>query len=114
MFGTADVIRLALRLVANKDRLSGVLSQIGGLIDQAHPETPPPPASQYPQYSVEWLQESLNTLDNAGLEVDGDYGPLTKEAVGKFQEQHGLEPDGWCGVQTQAAIDAELAKHDNP
>jgi peptidoglycan hydrolase-like protein with peptidoglycan-binding domain len=63
-----------------------------------------PPAETY---SINWLQESLNKLINAGLTVDGKYGAGTQAAVKKFQEANGLTPDGWAGVQTQAKI-AEL------
>jgi peptidoglycan hydrolase-like protein with peptidoglycan-binding domain len=55
--------------------------------------------------SITWLQESLNKLvPGAKLTVDGKYGQGTQDVVKKFQQQHGLTPDGWAGVQTQAAI----------
>jgi peptidoglycan hydrolase-like protein with peptidoglycan-binding domain len=63
-------------------------------------------------FSVAWLQQSLNTIDNAGLVVDGDYGEATKEAVIAFQQRHSLEVDGWAGAGTSAAILAELDKGD--
>ena len=56
------------------------------------------------KYSIKWLQESLNSLVDAGLKVDGDYGPATKAAVKKFQQQFGLTVDGWAGAITQSAI----------
>lgn len=56
------------------------------------------------------VQTALNTLETAGLKVDGAYGPLTKAAVTAFQTKHGLTADGWAGSVTQAKIQMELAK----
>ena len=58
-------------------------------------------------YDVRWLQEGLNKLGYK-LTVDGDYGPATKEAVRKYQEANGLDPDGWAGVLTVASIAVKL------
>jgi hypothetical protein len=59
---------------------------------------------------VKWLQGSLNTLSNAGLQVDGIYGPATRQAVSDFQQKYNLRVDGLAGQITQAAISALLAK----
>jgi peptidoglycan hydrolase-like protein with peptidoglycan-binding domain len=56
------------------------------------------------EYSIEWLQQSLNKLIDAKLTVDGNYGKATQDAVKKFQAANGLTADGWAGVQTQAKI----------
>jgi hypothetical protein len=40
-----------------------------------------------------------------GIEVDGDFGPATKEAVKRFQEAQGLEVDGIVGPQTWQALE---------
>lgn len=66
----------------------------------------------YAPSGTKWLQTSLNKL-GAKLDVDGDYGPLTKAAVKAFQTVH--QPasgtiDGWAGPKTNAVIRAELAK----
>lgn len=47
---------------------------------------------------VRSLQSALS------LYVDGIFGPLTEEAVIKFQLEHGLSPDGIVGAKTWAAI----------
>src|SRR4029077_16570667 len=75
----------------------------GGLTPKQEPES----------FSVTWLQESLNKLGaKPQLVVDGDYGELTKQAVRQYQQDHdGLVVDGWAGVNTQASIYEELAKH---
>jgi len=61
-----------------------------------------------PTYDVKWLQQSLNTLIDAGLTIDGVYGPLTQAAVVRFQQHNGLVADGWAGAVTEAAIDNAL------
>lgn len=64
-------------------------------------------------YDTKWVQESLNRL-GANLTIDGNLGPATVEAVKKFQEKHPpLKVDGSPGVQTAAALAAELDKLDN-
>ncbi len=47
---------------------------------------------------VRSLQSALS------LYVDGIFGPLTEEAVKKFQSEHGFSPDGIVGAKTWAAI----------
>ncbi len=59
--------------------------------------------------SMSWLQESLNKLNNAGLAVDGDYGPATNAAVRAYQKAKGIEADGWAGPETVARIVEELS-----
>lgn len=71
---------------------------------------PAPQPGKVQDYSVDWIQKSLNEITGAELQVDGDYGPATKKAVAEFQEEHGLKADGWAGVQTCAAIVEELSK----
>lgn len=46
--------------------------------------------------SVKHLQEMLNHY-GANLKVDGDYGDATHRAIKKYQQDNGLEPDGWAG-----------------
>lgn len=55
-------------------------------------------------FDVAVLQLQLN-LQGAipRLNVDGIFGPLTQEAVFKFQRRKGLIPDGVAGPQTHAA-----------
>lgn len=43
---------------------------------------------------VEELQTKLNNVYNFGLELDGKFGPLTKNAVMEFQRKNQLEVDG--------------------
>ena len=56
-----------------------------------------------PGAGVRDIQEGLNRL-GYGLNVDGDFGPLTEAAVRKFQAVKGLEVDGVVGPATWAAL----------
>jgi peptidoglycan hydrolase-like protein with peptidoglycan-binding domain len=60
--------------------------------------------------STKSTQQDLNKLGTAPpLDVDGEYGPLTKAAVTEFQRAHPpLEVDGWAGPETMKAIRAAL------
>jgi peptidoglycan hydrolase-like protein with peptidoglycan-binding domain len=56
---------------------------------------------------VSQLQAELNAYGNAGLTVDGTFGPATRQAVVAFQQGHGVTPaDGVVGAVTEAALDA--------
>jgi putative chitinase len=58
---------------------------------------------------VKWLQESLNDLGtHPKLNVDGRYGPKTKQAVRDFQAAVGIKIDGIAGPVTEAAIKLRL------
>ena len=49
---------------------------------------------------VKVLQTLLNAKGHYGLEVDGEFGPMSYIAVNKFQATHGLERDGIVGNET--------------
>ena len=53
--------------------------------------------------AVRKLQEMLAAA-NFGVEVDGDFGPGTDNAVKTFQISRGLTPDGIVGPNTWAAL----------
>jgi N-acetyl-anhydromuramyl-L-alanine amidase AmpD len=54
-------------------------------------------ATTNPMFLVQELQKKLGFV---GLQVDGDFGPLTEAAVRRFQRQHELVPDGIVGPKT--------------
>ena len=58
---------------------------------------------------ISWLQTALNSIQGAGLIVDGSYGRHTRAAVRVFQSLHNLKVDGQAGDATCSAIDAALA-----
>lgn len=43
--------------------------------------------------------------DGAVLVIDGEFGPITEAAVKRFQASHDLQPRGYVGVKTAAALD---------
>lgn len=61
----------------------------------------------------EMVRQIQKALAGAGLRVivDGNFGPITEEAVKEFQKQKGLTPDGIVGPATLALlIPARLRK----
>ncbi|MEU2060771.1 peptidoglycan-binding protein [Streptomyces sp. NPDC013455] len=64
--------------------------------------------------AVKTLQKNLNTVQKAGLTVDGDFGPATQKAVKTFQAHHGLRADGEYGPQSAAMMKAALAGRKQP
>jgi peptidoglycan hydrolase-like protein with peptidoglycan-binding domain len=109
-------VEVAFKVFSNRDKIFDIYKQIKPLIPQITKVAPKaadlireidPDLANTPQtsFSVEWMQESLNKItDDIDLVVDGDYGEMTRAAVKKFQEQNGLEPDGWAGIQTCVEI----------
>lgn len=70
------------------------------------PNALPPPGFLSP----EALQRDLNLLGaDPPLEVDGNYGRMTRRAIRAFQAKHGLEDDGVAGPRTRAVIAAAMA-----
>ena len=53
---------------------------------------------------VETLQTYLNAVIDAGLEVDGKFGPATAKAVKEFQSAYNLKVDGIAGKATWKAL----------
>jgi len=107
-FGLNDTIGMMVRVLQNINeirdlwhRVSALLQKIGLLPAGAVP------ALATHAFNVEWLQESLNAVDNAGLDVDGVYGTATFQAVKKYQSKKKLDPDGWFGLLTMAELEKD-------
>ena len=50
--------------------------------------------------NVEQLQSILKKIGFYDGKVDSKFGPLTKDAVLRFQKEFGLTPDGFVGKNT--------------
>jgi len=60
---------------------------------------------------IKWLQTALNALGaNPPLDIDGEYGPMTKDAVQLFQKASKLVADGWAGDATHTALQLALSR----
>ncbi len=51
---------------------------------------------------VKYLQQLLNWLNDANLNIDGSCGPLTVSEIKKFQKNNGLTVDGYFGPKSLA------------
>jgi hypothetical protein len=63
---------------------------------------------------VRELQTRLTSLGYSPGDLDGEYGPLTAEAVRAFQRDHQLEVDGIAGPITLGALAAVGSKGSPP
>ena len=59
---------------------------------------------------VKDLQSRLQSLGYYQGEIDGEFGPGTKEAVTAFQKANGLDPDGRVGQETRSVLFSPQAK----
>lgn len=59
--------------------------------------------------AVKMLQTNLNSVMNAGLDVDGSFGPKTEAAVKDFQKKFNLEVDGIYGPKSTEAMTKALS-----
>lgn len=73
--------------------------------------TPEPPLStgSYGD-KVTKLQTRLQELGYYAGEIDGQFGPGTREAVIAFQKLNGLDADGLAGEETQRVLYSDEAK----
>jgi hypothetical protein len=53
---------------------------------------------------VRAVQQALDQRNHAGLNTDGAYGPLTRDAVLNWQRRAHLEADGIVGPQTRTSL----------
>lgn len=100
------------------DGFAGALTQTAlsksNVLDQtdATPATTPSLSSQTLRpgmkgEEVSALQVALNKVSGISIDIDGSYGPVTSEAVRKFQELKNLSQDGIAGPITKDALDIQ-------
>ena len=58
---------------------------------------------------VKRLQRALARLGYSPGRIDGSYGPATENALKRFQQASGLQPDGLLGPKTLQALSTKLA-----
>lgn len=97
-----------------------LLKQLLPYLGTTKPDTPPVPTftvlklwSRGPM--VRELQGDLNLIINAILDTDGVYGTKTRNAVVRFQQLYGLQPDGIAGPLTlNKIIEIKKKVNDQP
>lgn len=62
------------------------------------------PGAKNRKADIQALQARLNEVGKYGLEIDGSFGPATKEAVIKFQTKKKLKADGIVNKETAEAL----------
>jgi uncharacterized protein (TIGR02594 family) len=74
------------------------------------PTATPPPSLALDSDAIAWVQASLNHLEGAELELDGEMGPATRAAIAEFQDGSDLWATGLADKATVDAIIADLDK----
>ena len=68
------------------------------------PPPPPPPPDRLRPSSVRTVQERLHVLGFYSGGVDGVWGQSTQSAIGQFQQNRGLQPNGQLTPATVTAM----------
>jgi peptidoglycan hydrolase-like protein with peptidoglycan-binding domain len=79
-------------------------------IDRSEPTPEPPLSSGSRGEKVEELQKRLQALGYYSGDIDGQFGPGTRDAVVAFQRNNGLEADGLAGTETLNVLYSQNAK----
>jgi len=110
-----DIISITRKINGGLNGLNERKKLFAEVFDLVHDELPPggavptPASLATPDDGVRWLQQALNDLGfTPKLDVDGDYGANTTNAVKWFQRLEGLGVDGAAGPITRAALQVRL------
>lgn len=75
-----------------------------GTADQSYISKMPMISMYSKNVYVTILQVFLNLYGKENLDIDGDFGALTKAGLMRWQTKHNLEVDGICGKQSWASF----------
>lgn len=104
----ADLTAVEARTTPTPEPVAGNVMQV--TIDPSAPTPEPILRTGSAGEEVKELQARLQALGYYAGEIDGQYGPGTREAVRLFQEQNGLGADGIVGGETRAVLYSAQAK----
>ena len=93
----------------NADGYAGTATQ-ASLNGRSYSPVVSVPYGTYLGYSVSQTQSLLNAKGYR-VSVDSYYGPGTRDAVRKYQSDHGLSADGYAGPSTQASLRGSTVPH---
>ena len=109
-FGLNDTIGVLMRILQHHQEIIKLWHDVSDLLVKLGlVQAGVVPARATHAYDVEWVQQSLNQVGGAKLQVDGIMGENTVKAVKDYQAKHKLEADGWVGMLTVAQLENDLA-----
>jgi murein L,D-transpeptidase YcbB/YkuD len=102
---TYELIQPILALyLANAKEIETNVTMLAEAFGVTHPEAKS--SIEIPaRYDVKWIQRQLNKYLGTNLDLDGDYGTATKDAVSHFQKRQNLPVDGWVGPATAEKLE---------
>ena len=106
--GLVDLTYTEMHLTPTPEPPYGNVMQV--TIDPSLPTPAPMLRSGSEGEEVVKLQTRLRELGYYTGEIDGQFGPGTREAVTLFQRQHGLGADGIVGQETRDMLDSDQAQ----
>ncbi len=109
MIPTIGAVRLEMSLTPTPEP-AWPASVLAVTPDPALPTAEPVLRTGMKGQNVKDLQSRLYTLGYYTGEIDGQFGPGTKEAVTAFQRRNGLGADGIVGAETRAVLFSPQAK----
>ncbi len=83
---------------------SGVKEGIGAM----QPDRFRPPIDHSQSAMQKWVQAALNVILGTRLKLDGSIGPVTRQALRRFQQQEGLTPHGYADEATLQALELRV------
>lgn len=109
-FNLNDTVALMMRVLNNHQDIIRLWHEVSGLLQRLGLVTPAAavPARATHAFDVRWVQTAINKQMGTNLKIDGALGPETLKAVQDYQKKRGLQPDGWPGPLTVAALEKDM------